>query len=995
VAKIRSMQQIYSSMKGRGSATSHLSSYAKTLQLRTQAAEDKVVDENFSNGLISTQTYLNELQNRTLRPNLTPLQRTNLKIKINDTQTTYQDEQIQTAYKTGGFYNGQKVDDSFMLAWEQSKLAGMDANSTAYQQQLQKIAVAQDKVSKAERTNYRQQEMLRLSQSPDYDYKIMEQKADVYQQLADQAKEDGDNTQYMTLQTTANNYKESAQKAKVAFEYQEKINKTKSEASKAKSGVVSSEATPSVAAATPTPTSAPESTPEVNQDGTVTPGAAATPEQGILDDISSMDWNNLTQYYSDDDIKKIENREKSLDNKLKAINNKIADAEAAWEKSYAATDAYNDSMTADEKSRYFTTANTQADLATKYQQEAEQMSKDYEVAVDEASTMVEDTNKTVANRIIMDKQNKIDLAIDALNQDVLNGDVPKEDFIVENAKLLNAKQGLFDTASQVFTTYGDETRGIDYQQKSMGLSNEVKQSDAYIANPQGVELIMNSNTGKVSPSFVNEDKALKDPKTGKSYFDVKYQKVGNAYVPVQYRAKNGKVLTTEQVKATDFAALSDPKKFSKEAVVWETVVSEEVDDKGNVIGETPEKRMINATFDANGDIQKYSYTDANGEVHNVESIPIQEANPEKGFFQKAADWISGAATNVGNYITSNPLNTVMGVGNLTSPLSPLRSIVEDAPQIGSDLRSMSPFGGTAYAAEVPSVANVPEEYSSKIVEAANKYGINPSTLAALLAQESWDFDPKYVSGYHTDGTGRGIAAIDKTWHPEITDEQAFDPDFSIEWAAKEFARLQKSAGSEFDALRSYNAGETGARTSANNGKDYANKVLERAKTHTITTPTAEKQNLVASAAGLRSMGSQPTPTPTPVSLRSQAGKPSVVSQVGTAVNQGMTNVGNVLRSAAGNVSSGVKKETKKAGETVKKVTSSPVFKVASAISNPVGTAIKNAPKIASTVQKAATGAGKVAGNIVSSVKKAATNVYEKAKKKVSGAVSGLRSFLRI
>lgn len=37
------------------------------------------------------------------------------------------------------------------------------------------------------------------------------------------------------------------------------------------------------------------------------------------------------------------------------------------------------------------------------------------------------------------------------------------------------------------------------------------------------------------------------------------------------------------------------------------------------------------------------------------------------------------------------------------------------------------------------------------------------------------------------GVSRGLYQISRRWHPEVSDAQAFDPDFAAEWAAQRFA----------------------------------------------------------------------------------------------------------------------------------------------------------------------------------------------------------------
>lgn len=100
----------------------------------------------------------------------------------------------------------------------------------------------------------------------------------------------------------------------------------------------------------------------------------------------------------------------------------------------------------------------------------------------------------------------------------------------------------------------------------------------------------------------------------------------------------------------------------------------------------------------------------------------------------------------------------------------------------------------------------PMPYQNIIAAAAKANNLPPEFLAAALSRESGNFSDQYVKGYHTDGTGRGIAGIDKRWHPEVSDEQAFDPSYSINWMAKKLGDLNRQWGNTYDASRAYNGG---------------------------------------------------------------------------------------------------------------------------------------------------------------------------------------------
>jgi len=183
--------------------------------------------------------------------------------------------------------------------------------------------------------------------------------------------------------------------------------------------------------------------------------------------------------------------------------------------------------------------------------------------------------------------------------------------------------------------------------------------------------------------------------------------------------------------------------------------------------------------------------------------------------------VLGAIQNVENI----PQNISQTVGNLFNATSHVNAL--------SPLTSQNALASTNTASRVlgsqtsvfPSITptstsnqeNIPQYlaqkqndpglgYNGLISDAAKSTNVPASLLKAVLAHESMQFTPKYVGGYHTDGTGRGVAGIDKKWHPEITDEQAFSPAFAVPWMAKTLAGYYKQEGNWSNALKRYNGG---------------------------------------------------------------------------------------------------------------------------------------------------------------------------------------------
>jgi soluble lytic murein transglycosylase-like protein len=98
-------------------------------------------------------------------------------------------------------------------------------------------------------------------------------------------------------------------------------------------------------------------------------------------------------------------------------------------------------------------------------------------------------------------------------------------------------------------------------------------------------------------------------------------------------------------------------------------------------------------------------------------------------------------------------------------------------------------------------------YKKRTLATEKKYGIEPGLLCKLKNLESADFP----SCLGHDGTDRGQLQINKPSHPEVTDKQAFNFPFAIEFAAKLLSGHYKTFGNWDDALAAYNLGAGGCR----------------------------------------------------------------------------------------------------------------------------------------------------------------------------------------
>lgn len=193
-----------------GGGSSRFSSYIASLTKKQNAAEDAILDNQYSEGLITPENYLEALKTRSGRDYITPLQLVNLQEKMKEVGEKVTDTMVDRQYQAGTLTTAQ------VYEYEQNKLAKMTAiDSPTYQSQAQKVQELKDKIEKETRTNYRLQENLRISKLPEDTSASLWEKAKLYEKLESQARLDGDNSQALTYETTKNNYISSAKRADV------------------------------------------------------------------------------------------------------------------------------------------------------------------------------------------------------------------------------------------------------------------------------------------------------------------------------------------------------------------------------------------------------------------------------------------------------------------------------------------------------------------------------------------------------------------------------------------------------------------------------------------------------------------------------------------------------------------------------------------------------------------------------------------------------------
>lgn len=99
----------------------------------------------------------------------------------------------------------------------------------------------------------------------------------------------------------------------------------------------------------------------------------------------------------------------------------------------------------------------------------------------------------------------------------------------------------------------------------------------------------------------------------------------------------------------------------------------------------------------------------------------------------------------------------------------------------------------------------PPKYTNLVLNSAKETGLPPALLAAMLWNES-GYQPNARNGNDLNGWDRGIAQINSKAFPNITDEQADDPNFAIPFMAKTIKAYLDQGRTLSEALAAYNVG---------------------------------------------------------------------------------------------------------------------------------------------------------------------------------------------
>lgn len=165
---------------------------------------------------------------------------------------------------------------------------------------------------------------------------------------------------------------------------------------------------------------------------------------------------------------------------------------------------------------------------------------------------------------------------------------------------------------------------------------------------------------------------------------------------------------------------------------------------------------------------------------------------QPGVFGKIRNFFTGYKAPEGGKINVQPTATPTPTAMPTATPTPQTRIAQyEQP------RTIEGFTG-----------RLPEEnIVGTILDASARTGINPAIVAAMLYQESaGTWDPQVVGPLGE----WGLAQIYPKMHPAVTQEQAFDPNYAINWLVDYLSASQNKFNDINRSIASYNVGRGGA-----------------------------------------------------------------------------------------------------------------------------------------------------------------------------------------
>ena len=840
--------------------SSGFSSYASSLTKKLNSAEDAVIDQQYSDGVISADTYKTQLQSRLTRNYLTPLQVVTLQQKINDVDEKLTDSKVDTMYKSGELTTAQ------VLEYEKAKLARItEQDSVAYQKQQQVVQQLTDKSEREARTAFRVKENLRISQLPDDTSANLYQKAKEYETLAAQARQDGDNQQADVFDTSRINYLNAAKKADI----NDLITNTRlgnSQTPDLGLGVPSAEAGQQFYGKL---TGATAPTVSEGSDGAaagtkVQTGGISTP--ALRNAYEALDRGQKA-------IERLYGSREDKQNMLKTYADAIA--KASGDQKTQLTIAYNnlkDDIAGIDNQIGITTQNLQ----------------------DTVGRIQEIQQKAAAGQFSQEVRKKnveFTQAENDLETKFAKGELSKEEYLSNATQLAQAKLEFFSRASDGFAQFGNENSADSYLQKATDFERIATGLQDTYQNIGDYESLHVDPGGKISNIFgtglkpgefaLTNVRRLRD----QGLFDSNYTNINGKY----YRVNYPNMATDSEGQPISRPLNQDFAKLNNESFIYRPATPEDVKTgKASAIGQMIKDKVAfyKKTNPQTKDVEVTPLLQADTVVDGKKVMGLQSLVAKGAMVQdktgayiaaptKDINPIMKAAIGIDDFITNNggypkfgktvpypetirggsmyhPFQGEHSLGFLKEPANVLgdigKYVLSNSSPAGKILETITPvvkqtierlksffapekvqaaepanvqltkkmFGdrpvieGKAPGAFNPNTekfaADTPDEYKQDIINASKKYGISTAVLSSLLKQES-SFDPDVINGTKSSPVGaQGIAQFMPATARSLGIDP-LDPHQAIEAAARYLkSHLDNFGGDLKKALAAYNAG---------------------------------------------------------------------------------------------------------------------------------------------------------------------------------------------
>lgn len=754
----------------RPSSTGSVSSYASSLAKKQSAAEDAVIDDRYDQGLISAEAYVQNLQTRTTRSYLTPLQLETLNQKIRDVQIKVYDSEVDRKYAGGELTTDQ------VLAYEKAKLGQMTAtNSTAYQEQSKKVQSLTDKLEREKRTQFRVSENLRISEMPEDTSERLMAKASAYEQLEAMARADGDNQTADQYLTQKNNYLQSAKRADIN-DLITGARLSVSETPTAGLGLPTAEAGQNLynrLLGLPESSSSPS--------GTVTSVPGASGSSGGAVPGGNTGFKGASSPAMRNAFEAIDRSQKQLDR----LGQQRADKQALLE-------TYNQAIsqaTGDQQTQLIIARNGIQDEIARIDNSSEQTIASIEDKIVRVQEIQAAAAKSAFSQEVRANSQMMNKAETDLETEFSKGKITKEEYIQKGIQLAEAKTQFNAQASDIFAQFGNDASAESYLQKAEEMARIHENLSEVATNLNDYEQIHIDTTGKLTNLFGKSlrpgDFALVDVRKMKDtgVFQTSYIQNQGKYYQIHYPNEltdiNG--FPTSAVTAKDIAQLEntayvykinengervkDEVKFVKYNTTdqqgnplikpyFKTAVDQLlqkgvlVQDKGGIrVAEAPQQSTIEKLKNAGANVLKAAQdiTGISPQTRGQILPRLEQTLKTTSPANYVSDAFSGAAKNVGNFVNQ----AVTGAKNI---FSGLKSSAQQSKNLVQ--KTLAGFGNLLVP-RVEASEGVGGKYDKEIQSA----GIDLGEATRVLQGENQGRNPRAENRNNDGSIDRGLFQI--------------------------------------------------------------------------------------------------------------------------------------------------------------------------------------------------------------------------------------------